>query len=121
MEQRENIVQVKSFALAVRIMKLHKWLIEHKVPYKVAEQLLKSGTSVGANIEEAIGGFTKKEFSMKIGIAYKEARETRYWLKLLQASDYLPEKMALSFLEDCDELVKLLSSIQKTTLENLRD
>ena len=77
MEQRQNVVQTKSFAFAVRIVKLHKWLMEHGCPAKLAEQLLKSGTFIGANIEAAVGGFTRKEFSMKIGISYKEARETR--------------------------------------------
>ncbi|WP_266364366.1 four helix bundle protein [Tellurirhabdus rosea] len=115
MEQKESIIQSKAFAFAIRVVNLHKWLMQQQVPYKLAEQLLKSGTSIGANLEEATGGFSRKEFAAKIGISYKEARETRFWLRLLQATNYLDERMASSMLSDCEELIKILAAIQLTT------
>ncbi|MGV3559041.1 four helix bundle protein [Larkinella arboricola] len=118
MERKESIIQGKTFAFGVRTVNLYKWLVDNQVPYKIAEQLLRSGTSIGANVEEATGGYSRKDFSAKIGIAYKEARETRYWLRLLQATDYLNERMATSMLNDCEELIKILSSILLTTQEN---
>lgn len=84
-----NIIQEKSFAFAIRIVNLYKHLIYEKKEFVLAKQLLRSGTSIGANVEEAIGGVSDKEFLNKLGIAYKEARESIYWLKLLQATDYI--------------------------------
>ncbi|MGM9509842.1 four helix bundle protein [Larkinella sp. GY13] len=118
MERKESIIQGKSFSFGVRTVNLYKWLIDNKVPYKVSEQLLKSGTSIGANVEEATGGYSRKDFTAKMSIAYKEARETRYWLRLLQATGYLNERMATSMLSDCEELLKILSSILLTAQEN---
>ncbi|WP_265991775.1 four helix bundle protein [Larkinella insperata] len=74
---KESVVQKKAFAFAVRTVNLYKGLVENKVPVKMAEQLLKSGTSIGANLEEATGGYSRKEFAAKVVISYKEARETR--------------------------------------------
>ena len=74
-------------------------------------QLLRSGTSIGANIEEAVGGSSRKEFVHKLRIAYKEARETHYWLRLFRESKMLEEKLADSFIKDCEELLKILTSI----------
>ncbi len=74
-------------------------------------QLLRSGTSVGANIEEAIGGSSKRDFIHKLEIAYKESRETRYWLRLLKESNLLEKKLAESFISDCEELIKILTAI----------
>lgn len=118
MERKESIIQGKSFSFGVRTVNLYKWLIDNKVPYKISEQLLKSGTSIGANVEEATGGYSRKDFTAKMSIAYKEARETRYWLRLLQATDYLNERMATSMLSDCEELIKILGSILLTAQEN---
>ncbi|WP_247236891.1 four helix bundle protein [Telluribacter sp. SYSU D00476] len=120
-EEKESIIQTKSFAFAIRIVKVSKWLIENHKAYALADQLLRSGTSIGANVEEAEGGFTKKDFSARIGIAYREARETRYWLKLLFATGYLSEEQYQSLYNDCQELIKILASIQKTTKQNLND
>lgn len=75
---KENIIQIKSYAFAVRIVKVYKYLCEEKKEYALSKQLLRSGTSIGANIEEAIGGQTDKDFFDKLTIAYKEARETHY-------------------------------------------
>ena len=120
-EQRPNTVLEKSFAFAVRIIKLHKWLCKkHSDIAPLAKQVLRSGTSIGANIEEADATFTKKEFAAKLGISLKEAKETRYWLRLLQATDYLDETMFTSLYTDTDELMRLLTAILKTTSENLK-
>ncbi|GAA4415190.1 four helix bundle protein [Nibrella viscosa] len=113
--ERKSVIQEKSFAFSIRIVNLFKWLIENRAPYKLAEQLLKSGTSIGANVEEATGGFSRKDFTAKMSIAYKEARASCYWLRLLQSTNYLDERMANSLLNDCEELVRILSSILLTT------
>jgi four helix bundle protein len=109
-----NIIQQKSFAFAIRIVNLYKFLITEKKEYVLSKQLLRSGTSVGANIEESIGGQSDKDFLSKISIAYKEARESVYWLKLLQATDYLSEEQADSLLKDAEELCKIIGKIQIT-------
>ena len=74
-------------------------------------QLLKSGTSIGANVEESVGGSSRKDFVYKLEIAYKEARETRYWLRLLKESGLLENKLADSFIIDCEEIIKILTAI----------
>lgn len=80
-------------------------------------QLLRSGTSIGANIEEAVGGSSRKDFIHKLEIAYREARETRYWLRLLQESDLLEKKLAASFIKHCEELLKILTAIINSSKE----
>ena len=108
---KENIIQRKSFAFAIRIVNVFKYLQLEKKEYALSNQLIRSGTSIGANVEEAIGGQSKKDFISKISISYKEARETKYWLRLLKATNYLEEKEATSLLLDTEELCKILSSI----------
>jgi four helix bundle protein len=110
----DNIVQQKSFAFAIRIVNVYKYLISEKKEFVLSKQLLRSGTSIGANIEESIGGQSDKDFLSKISISYKEARETIYWLKLLQATDYLSEQEAVSLLNDAEEICKILGKIQIT-------
>ena len=117
-EEKVNIVAEKSFAFAVRIVQLYKWLKREKQEYELGKQLLRSGTSVGANIEEAIGGFSKKDFTAKIGISYKEIRETIYWLRLLKATDTLEEKHFQSLYADAEELKKILIAILKSARSN---
>jgi four helix bundle protein len=90
---------------------LFKHLREQKVERDLCTQLLRSGTSIGANVEEAIGGSSRKDFIHKLEIAYREARETKYWLRLLKEAELLESKFADSFLTDCDELLKILSAI----------
>lgn len=85
---KENVVQQKSFAFAIRVVNAYKYLTEQKKEFVLSKQLLRSGTSIGANVEEATGGQSKKDFIAKISISYKEARETKYWLNLLTATDY---------------------------------
>jgi four helix bundle protein len=86
---KENIIQQKSFLFAVRIINLYKYLTTKKKEFVLSKQILRSGTSIGANIEESIGGRSDKEFLFKLKISYKEARETIYWLKLLKETDYI--------------------------------
>lgn len=107
----ENIIVEKSFQFALRIVKLYSLLKEQKVERDLALQLLRSRTSVGANIEEAIGGSSKRDFIHKLEITYKESRETRYWLRLLKESNLMEIKLAESFITDCEELIKILTAI----------
>jgi len=109
----ESIVKQKSYDFALRIVKLCVWLKQQK-HFEVSGQLLKCGTSIGANIEEALAGQSKKDFLSKMSIASKEARETNYWLRLLKDSDILDEQQSTSILEESEELIKLLTSIVKT-------
>jgi len=112
--KQENVIQEKSFAFAVRIVNLYKYLCEEKREFVLSKQILRSGTSIGANIEESIGGQSDKDFLTKVTIAYKEARETVYWLKLLLATDYLNKEQANSLLKDAQEICKILGKIQIT-------
>ncbi|MBS1765630.1 MAG: four helix bundle protein [Bacteroidetes bacterium] len=115
---KENIIQQKSFAFAIRIVNAYKYVTEQKKEFILSKQLLRSGTSIGANVEEATGGQSKKDFIAKISISYKEARETKYWLNLLTATDYLDEKLSKSLIDDAEELCKILSSILLTTKQS---
>jgi four helix bundle protein len=107
----ENIIIDKSFQFGLRIVKLFMHLRKIKVERDLCTQFLRSGTSIGANIEEAIGGSSRKDFVHKLEIAYKEARETRYWLRLLKGSSLLENKLAESFIKDCEEIIKILTAI----------
>ena len=109
-----NIVFDKSKIFAVRIVNLYKYLTDTKKEYVLSKQLLKSGTSIGANISEAVCSISNSEFSAKMHIAYKECSETLYWLELLKETDYLSEKEFSSIEQDCKELIKLLAVITKT-------
>jgi len=88
----DNIIQIKSYAFAVRIVKAYQFLSNDKKEFVLSKQLLRCGTSIGANVEEAIGGQSDKDFFAKLSIAYKEARETHYWIRLLKDTDYLSEE-----------------------------
>ncbi|HEY6172534.1 MAG TPA: four helix bundle protein [Candidatus Kapabacteria bacterium] len=118
MAQKTNIIQDKSYAFSIRIVKLYQYLTKTKKEKVLAVQILRSGTSVGANVEEAIGAFSIKEFNSKMGISYKEARETKYWLRLLRDTGYIESKPAESMLADCEELLKIMGSILKTGRQN---
>ena len=112
-----NAVLTKSFDFAVRVMKLRRYLCyEAEIKeYDVSKQLLRSGTSIGANVEEAQGGQSSADFLSKMSIAYKEARESRYWIHLLAKAEYISSDAEQSLLNDIEELCKLLSSIIMTT------
>lgn len=112
--KKDNIVQIKSYSFAVRIVKVYKHLSEHKKEFVLSRQLLRAGTSIGANIEEAIGAQSDKDFYAKMTIAYKETRETRYWIRLLTDTDFLTLEQNESLLKDIEELLKIIGSIQKT-------
>ena len=114
---KENLIQNKSFEFSLNIIKLYKSL-KTQSEYDIARQLLRSGTSIGANIEEAIGAQSKKDFFSKLSISLKEARETYYWLRLLEKSEML-EKEYVSLLEDNVSLINILSSIVKTLKKEL--
>ena len=107
----DNIILDKSFQFGLRIVKLFMHLRKIKMERDLCTQFLRSGTSIGANIEEAIGGSSRKDFVHKLEIAYKEARETRYWLRLLKGSSLLENKLAESFIKDCEEIIKILTAI----------
>ena len=117
---KDNIIQIKSKAFAIRIIRLYRYLIETKKEYVLSKQLLRSGTSIGANICEALCGVSKKDFLSKMHISFKECVETQYWLDLLVETDYLSKNEYDSISSDCEELRKLLSSITKSTNENIR-
>ena len=117
---KDNIIQIKSKAFAIRIIRLYRYLIETKKEYVLSKQLLRSGTSIAANICEALCGVSKKDFLSKMHISFKECVETQYWLDLLAETDYLSKSEYDSISSDCEELRKLLSSITKSTNENIR-
>ena len=110
----KNIVLHKSYRFALRIVKLYVYLRTQKKEFHLSSQIVRSGTSIGANVEEAVGGSSRKDFKAKLDIAYKEARETKYWLRLLMDSDLLEESIAISLIQDCVEILKLLTAIINT-------
>ena len=105
---RDNILIDKSVAFAVRIVKLHQYLIKNKKESIISKQIVRSGTSIGANINEANYGQSKADFISKMHIALKETAETEYWLKVLTQSDYISSEMGDSLLQDCLELKRIL-------------
>ena len=116
---KESLVYNKAFDFAIKIVELYKYLCKEKSEYTLSRQVLISGTSIGANIKEAVQASSKRDFLMKINIALKEASETDYWLNLLKATDYLDLKLSESIINDCKELNKMLVSTVKTTKENV--
>ena len=117
--KQDNVVKDKSKAFAIRIVNLYKHLRDTKSEFVMSKQILRCGTSIGANIAEALCSISKKEFQAKMYIAFKECVETQYWLELLHDTEYITDSEFSSIDVDCEELRKLLSSITKTTGENL--
>lgn len=117
--QRINVVEERSYQFSIRIINLYKYLDENKKIYDIAHQLLRSGTAIGALIKEAVHAQSKADFLNKMNVALKEANETIYWLSLLHDTNYLKDNEFLSINNDCEELLKLLISIVKTTKNNL--
>jgi four helix bundle protein len=117
-EKKENIVMNKSYAFALRVIKLYKYLIGDQKEFVLSKQILRSGTAVGALVKEAEHAQSKADFINKMNIALKEANETEYWLMLLRDSDYIDEKSFDSIHTDSSELTKLLASIVKTSKQN---
>lgn len=121
LKMNENILVDKSFKFAVRTLKLYKYLCDEKKEYVLSKQLLRSGTSIGANINESQEAQSKNDFIAKLSISLKEARESKYWIELLKETDYLTQKEADSIIEDLVEILKLLTTIIKTTKNNLKE
>jgi four helix bundle protein len=111
---KESVLREKSYSFALRIVRMYKFIADEKKEFVLSKQILRSGTSIGANIEEANQAQSKADFIHKLAIALKEAAETNYWLRLLRDSKYLTAKQAETVLTDCEELQKLLTSSIKT-------
>lgn len=109
-----NAVQEKSYAFAVKAVLMCKGLMEEKKEFTLSRQLLRSGTAIGALVEEAIGAQSQKDFFAKLCISYKEARETKYWIRLLLDTGYLEKPQAADLLQDIEELLRIIGSIQKS-------
>jgi four helix bundle protein len=109
----KSIAYEKSFAFAIRITKLYKFLTDEKKEFFVSKQLMRSGIGIGANIAEALRGVSKKDFANKMGIALKEASECEYWIDLLFATEYLDKIQFESIKSDCSEINKILIAIVK--------
>lgn len=116
---RENVVKIKSFAFAVRVVKLYQFMCEQKKEFVLSKQLLRSGTSVGAMVREAEHAETKNDFKHKMGIAQKEINEAIYWLELLKETDYLTQEQFESISVDAVEIIKLITSIIKSVKANI--
>lgn len=112
---KKNVVKEKSYAFALRIIQMYKHLAFEKKEFVLSKQILRSGTSIGANVVEADAAISKAEFSAKISIAYKEARETCYWIRLLLDANYIDKKSFGSIFNDAEELCKLLYVILKSS------
>lgn len=111
---KDNLIQRKTYDFALKIIKVYKNLNDEKKEFILSKQLIRSGTSIGANIEEAIGGQSEKDFISKLSIAYKEARETKYWIKLLYDSKYIESVVFEDLINDIDVILRVIGSIQKT-------
>ena len=116
----DNIILTKSKTYALRIIKMYKYLCAEKKEFVMSKQILRSGTSIGANVREGSRGQSKSDFVAKMSIAQKEAEETCYWLELLYESGYIIKKIFDSMYEDNLELIRILSSIIITTRQNLK-
>ena len=115
---KENLIQQKTYDFALKIINTSKQMQMNK-EFVLSRQLLKSGTSIGANVEEAIGGQSRKDFLSKISIAYKEARETKFWLRLLKDSNSMDSAHSDELLYQVEEILRIIGSIQRTTKSKL--
>ena len=113
----KSIIAAKAYSFALEVIKIYKQLVNERKEYVLSKQLLRSGTSIGANINEAIAGQSKRDFVYKLNIALKEARETNYWLNLLKDSEYINLVEFESLSKKCNEIIKMLTSIIMTTKE----
>lgn len=117
---RDSVTLDKSKNFSIRIVRLYQYLCTEKKEFVLSKQLLRSGTSIGANLAEAIYGISDKDFLSKMYISLKECAETKYWLELLFKTDYLTEQQYQSINEDCTELIKLLTSSAKNMSTKLK-
>jgi four helix bundle protein len=118
---KDNVIIEKSMDFSVRIVRLYKFICDEKKEFVMSKQLLRCGTSIGANIYEANNGQSRKDFLAKMYIAFKEASETEYWLTLLHRTDYLTKQQGESILTDCIELKKILTAIIKSTKSTVKE
>ena len=118
---KQNVILEKTVAFSVRISNLEKYLRMEKREYEMSKQLLRCGTSIGANAHEAHHGQSRKDFLAKMYIAFKETAETEYWLTVLTQTDYLTKEQGKSMMDDCLELKRILASIIKTTKEKEKE
>lgn len=117
--KENNLIRDKSFSFAVRVVHAYQVLVAERKEYVLSKQFLRCGTSIGANIEEAIGGQSKADFLAKLSIAYKEAREAHYWIRLLNSCGYFSEAEAESLIKDIEEILRIISSIQITSKNSM--
>ncbi|HUX94950.1 MAG TPA: four helix bundle protein [Bacteroidales bacterium] len=116
---KENILKTKSYEFALTIIRLYRELSSEKMEFVLSKQMLRSGTSIGANVEEANQAESKKDFIHKLGIAQKEANETHYWIRLLSDTDLIDQKKSIRLINDCEELIRLITSSIKTAKNNM--
>ena len=109
----DNVIVCKSKAFAIRIVRAYKYLTQEKNEFVMSKQLLRSGTSIGANVKEAVRGQSKADFYSKLNISLKEASETEYWLEILYETEYIDEKLFNSIYAECQEIIKILVAITK--------
>ncbi len=112
---KSNIIAEKSYAFSLEVVSLSRFLMKENKEFILSKQILRSGTSIGANVEEAIGGQSRKDFLNKMSIAYKEARETKYWLRLLGDSHVCDDGKIQALLNTVEEIIKIIGAIQRTT------
>ncbi len=111
----QNAIVIKSKKFGVRSIRLYQWLTQSRKEYTISRQILRSGTSIGANVKEAIRGQSKADFGAKMNIALKEASESEYWIELLYETNYLTNEEFQSIISDCRELIRILTAIVKST------
>lgn len=111
---KENIIATKTYAFALKAIKLYQHLTADKREFVLSKQFMRAATSIGANVEESVGGQSEKDFFMKLNIAYKEARESHYWLRLLKDSEIITTEMANPLIQDIEEIQRILGSSIKT-------
>lgn len=116
--QKDNIILTKSYDFAVRVTKVVLEIRKTEKEYDLTRQLLRSATSIGANAEEAVGGFSKKDFIYKLQISFKEARESKYWIRILSDTELLNKEIGISLIAQIDEILKILTAILKTSKAN---
>jgi four helix bundle protein len=118
--EKPNPAKDKSFEFALKIIKVCRKLQVEDKEFVLSNQLLRSGTSIGANVEEGVGSFSDRDFHFKFSIAYKEARETHYWIRLLSESGFIKDVEAHPLLENAEELLKIIGSILRTMRNKMK-
>ena len=118
---RRNIALEKSEDFGVRIVELYKYLYKQKAPEPIITQITKSGTSIGANLYEASNAITDKDFQAKVYISLKECSETKFWLRILKRTNYLPENLYNSLYSECEEIYKILAATTRTLRDRFQN